>query len=444
MSFATSIDPARRSRSPRRLAPVACLGALGVLAACGGGDPTGPAAPIDLPRPLSQAERTVIGASNSFAFDLLGRVAATEPKPNVFLSPLSASMALGMTMNGADAETWTQMRDVLGFAGLDEAAINQAYRDLLDLLVALDPRVAMAVANSVWAKEGYPFHADFMDRVGTWFDAETRELDFADPAAVATINGWVEGATSGRITELLDAIPPDAIMYLINAVYFDGDWRTTFDEDATRPAPFHLADGSSVSVDMMDGQVGYRVLQTQEGVLGVELPYGGDAFAAVAILPPQGVSARELATTLDEATWTEWMTRFDQAAESEDLEVAGTRVLFPKLEIDYDRELKDDLIALGMTDAFSDSEADFTRLTPRDSPAGQGPPFVFVSRVKQKTFLKVDERGTEAAAATLVEIVETSAGPPTLIAFDRPFLFAIRERLTGALLFIGVIEDPTA
>ena len=412
--------------------------ALSVLSC--GGDPSGPGPITELPRSLSEQETVVIEAANGFAIDLLRVATAGEDGPNVFLSPLSASMALAMAMNGADGETWTQMRDVLGWEGLEEPEINRAYSDLIALLLDLDPAVEVGLGNSVWARQGVPFHQSFLERVEEAFDAEIATLDFTRPDAKDVINGWVAEVTEGRIDDLIDQIPPEAIMYLINAIYFNGEWRYRFDEADTRQAPFRLADGTTVQVPMMQGEVGARLLHTPEGARGVELPYGGDAFTAVAILPPADQTVAELVAELNAATWEEWMDELDRVAEVEDTEQEARLVRFPKIELEYKRLLNDDLEALGMSHAFSEPLADFTRLTPLDSPAGEGPPWVYLSRVLQNTFLKVDERGTEAAAATAVEIGVVSAPQP--LVFDRPFLFAIRERLTGSILFIGVIGDP--
>jgi serpin B len=401
------------------------------LVSCG--DPTGPELITELPRPLTVAEEAVIAGSNAFALDLLREVAG-DTASNVFLSPLSASMALGMTLNGTAADTWTQMRDVLGFAGLDEPEINEAYHDLIALLLDLDPAVTLGLGNSIWAREGIPFDTAFYERVTEYFDAEVREMDFTDPATVEAINAWVDDVTNGRIPEMLDSIPDGMIMYLINAIYFYGDWRAQFDRANTRSGPFYRADGTTVQVPFMSLDHDFRTFWT-EAAMGVELPYGGDAFTAVAVLPEPGSTIEELVAGLDAATWTEWITQLDESGEDEAM------VVLPRFELEYERMLNDDLMALGMTDAFSELQADFTRLTPVDLPAGEGPPYVFVSEVKQKTFLRVDEEGTEAAAATSVGIGLTS-GPMTF-QFDRPFLFAIRERLSGTILFIGVIGDPS-
>jgi serine protease inhibitor len=406
------------------------------LGACGG-DPTGPAPITRLPRALSPAELRVIDGSNAFAFGLLREVEAMTPdSPNTFLSPLSASMALGMAATGADGDTWTQMRDALGFAGLDEGAVNEAYRDLATLLLDLDPAVELGLGNAAWVDE-ITLRPDFVDRLETYFDAEVGSLDFDDPGAADVMNAWVDAVTRGRIPELLERTDPDAVLYLINAIYFRADWVARFDEDRTRDASFAMADGGSVTVEMMEGDVGYRTLNVgrPDLVQAVELPYGGDAFAAVAVLPPAGQSMADFLAGLDRETWDAWIAAFDAAAATEDRDGKGTLIRLPRFELEWGGTLNQPLGALGMTDAFVPYQADFTRMTDtRDD--------LYIFEVRQKTFVKVDERGTEAAAATSVGVGVVSM-PPS-ITFDRPFLFAIRERLSGTILFLGVIGDPTA
>jgi serine protease inhibitor len=417
-------------------AVVALVGVSVVLPACE--SLTGPRSDADeirLPRALTADERSLIGAGNRFAFDWLRQIpAGVADEPNAFVSPLSASMALGMAMNGADGATWSQMRTALGFGGLAEPAINGAYRDLIALLRELDPAVEFGLANSVWAREGVPFHDTFLDRTRRYFDAHVEALDFTDPASLDVMNDWVADRTQGRIEELIDEIPDEAIMYLVNAVYFNGDWVYRFDEADTRPRSFTRPDGSTVEVEMMEMETDLRAFRDERAAV-VELPYGGRAFSAIAALPPPGASVADLVAGLDLATWTEWMDRL-QAAEP-----AATGVRLPRFELRDERGLKDDLMALGMVDAFTPGLADFTRLTPLRA-AREGK--IIISRVDQKSFVKVDERGTEAAAATFVEVAFVCAGcgAPTFV-FDRPFLFAIRERLSGTILFIGVIGDPT-
>jgi serine protease inhibitor len=422
------------SIATHRLRRLTVLAITAIAGAGCAGDGLGPI--VELPRALSPAEARVIQGSNSFAFGLLGELLAASDTPNVFISPLSASMALGMTMNGAEGETWSQMRDALGFAGMDEAQINQAYRDLMTLLLGLDSRVRFGIANGIWAHHDVSLLPDYIQRVATHFDAETRSVDFADPGTRTAMNDWVAAATNGRIENMIESIPPDVLMYLINAVYFKGDWRSQFSRSRTAAAPFVREDGSQRQVQMMDGKVGYRVIHSWDPAAptGVELPYARGAFTAVAMLPPQGQSVRDWVAGLDHLDWAGWMATFDEQARTEDTGLEGMQVRLPRFEIEWSDSLVASLQKLGMVDAFEPHLANFSRMT--------GGRDLFIDEAFQKTFLKVDEEGTEAAAATAIGMGPTSA-PPSLV-FDRPFLFAIRERFSGTILFIGVIGDPEA
>ena len=395
--------------------------ALIALAACGG-EATGPDRIERLPRDLSATERDLVRASNAFGLELFRRTHAVEEAPNVFLSPLSASMALGMTLNGAAGETWAGMRHALAFGDLDQEEINASYASLLELLTGLDPRVDIAIGNSIWADLGFPVLPTFQQVVREHFDAEARELDFRDPASLETINGWVEQATRGRIERILEEISPADLMFLINATWFSGDWTKQFDPAKTQRAPFQRADGSTVDVQMMTQKLELPVRFTERWVAG-ELAYGGGAFGMVIVVPQGETSLGDVVSELDDDGWAALVASFD---------TTELDVFLPRFTIEYDTYLNEPLAAMGMARAFS-GEADFSRLTPER---------VCIQFVRQKTFVEVDEEGTEAAAVTVVGIGRTSA-PPALRA-DRPFLFAIRERLTGTLLFIGAIGDPAA
>ena len=374
----------------------------------------------ELPRELSAAEVEIMGAGNRFAFDLLGQV--NSPGENLFLSPFSASMALGMTMNGAAGETWSQMREVLGLGGLTEEEINTAYASLMELLVGLDPAVETAVGNSVWTRLGFPVYADFLAVVSEFFDAEAEELDFNSPEASERINGWVEAATNGHIEDMVPAqIPGNVVAYLINAIYFKAPWQFPADPADTQSEPFHLDDGSVVTVPLMSLEGDFPYLWNDR-FEAVDLPYGGGAFSMTVLLPRQGLSVDDLAASLDVAQWEEVVSGLHET---------GLSFFLPRFRMDYKRELNGDLKALGMVDAFDD--ADFTRLSPVKG--------VHISEVKQKSWVEVNEEGTEAAAATVVVLIDST---PHEIRADRPFLFFIRERLSGAILFAGKIASPPA
>lgn len=378
-----------------------------------------------LPRDLSAAEQSLIEGSNAFAFDVLRETVARDESADIMLSPLSASMALGMTMNGARGATFEGMRAALGFAALDQESINAGYQDLIGLLLGLDDGVDMRIANSVWARSGFAFHDSFMETVRESFAAEVATLDFADADAAPTINRWVDRSTNGRITDIIEPpIPPHIVMYLINAIYFKGNWQERFDRSDTRDAPFTRADGSTKTVAMMSRKGGFEYHAHEEAEIA-ELRYGRGAFVMDIVLPREGRTADELIATLDDARWNEWI---------DGLQPTSMYLQMPKYRLEYETIMNDPLIAMGMQSAFGlTGDTDFTGL----SPLGRD---LYISEVKQKTFINVDEEGTEAAAVTSVGIGVTSA-PPTMTV-DRPFLVVIRERFGGAILFIGRIGDP--
>jgi serine protease inhibitor len=403
-------------------ARITAAAALLFLPACEA-SPTGPRVLDELPRPLTMAEQDLIRASNWFAFDLLRALDLTERGDNIFISPLSASMALGMTMNGARGETFDAMRTTLGFGGLSQPEINASYRGLIDLLRGLDPKVEMQLANSIWYREGYPFEQAFFDTTRHYFDAEVAGLDFMDPASLVRINSWVDERTMGKIETILEEIRADDVMYLINAIYFEGDWTRQFGRSATHDAPFFDSTGQQVAgqVRMMrrDGPIGhYR----GDGFTAADLAYGAQAFSMTVILPDVDVDVHTVLESLTPASWAEIASGIQESEMD---------VYLPKFRLEYEKSLIEPLEALGMGIAFSDA-ADFTGMA-----AGGG---LLISEVLQKTFVEVDEEGTVAAAVTSVTIREASARPAFVV--DRPFIFAIRERFSGTILFLGKMMLP--
>jgi serine protease inhibitor len=414
----------------RPFARVARACALAFMtAACGTTDPAPvpkPSEPLTaLPRPLTAAERAVIDGSNAFAFGLLREVSAANQNANVFVSPVSASMALGMTMNGAAGTTLDEMRSMLGFGSLPLADVNASYASLIALLRGLDPATEFRIANSIWSRDDFPFNESFFSTTRQYFDAEVSALDFADPASLETINAWVKAGTNGKIPTIVDGIPPDAVMYLINAMYFKGSWRDRFDPAQTRDDQFTTAAGAPVPVRMMHREGGVSYYADAE-LEAVDLPYGNSAFTMTVLLPREGRSVEELAATLTPERWNA-VTRGMDGAEGD--------VYLPKFTLTFKQLLNDQLKALGMRAAFD--VADFTPMSPRGRE-------LFVSKVLQKTFVDVNEEGTEAAAATAVEVSVTSAPARITFRADRPFLFAIRERLSGTILFVGKLVTPPA
>ncbi len=335
-------------------------------------------------------------------------------------------MALGMTYNGAAGTTRDAMQQTLELQGLTLQEVNESYQSLIQLLVDLDPRVEMLIANSIWYREVIQIVPAFIDLNRQYFDAEVTALDFSAPSAANAINQWVDTKTRGRIDRIIDPpIPSEMIMYLINAIYFKGDWTSKFDKDRTQNAGFMLPGGGQTSVRMMASGAKIPVRAFDDGeVLVADLPYGGRAYAMTLVMPYDPSRIVELSRTVTRDRWNTWI----GALQDDSIEVS-----MPKFTVEYEVTLNDVLKALGMAVAFSQTEADFSNLY-------AGPQRAYISEVKHKTFVEVNEEGTEAAAATSVVMVESA--PPQIV-IDRPFLFAVRERFSGTILFMGLIMDPT-
>lgn len=396
---------------------------VALSAACSITDPPGPPAQLtSLPRELTADEAQVSAAANQFGFTLLSRLSAQQPNDNVFVSPLSVSMSLGMAMNGASGTTLDQMRATLGFGAQTLAAINSGYRGLMALEAGLDPTTTFDIANSVWHRNTIPFHQSYLDVLKTSFNADARSSPF-DASTVTAVNDWVSTRTNGRITRILDAIGPEHVMFLINAIYFKGSWRDGFDRAATHDAQFTTLDGSTQTVKMMSRKKGEGKIRHGfvNGTTAGELSYGNGAFVMTILVPEGDASVNAVAAALDTAQWRGYVGAMS--------EIEGD-VMLPRFTIEYERELSDDLKALGMPVAFDRVRADFSGM----SPMGAG---MYIAFVKHKTFVRVDEEGTEAAAVTNTGIGIVSLPPGLRV--TRPFIFVIRERFSGTILFMGKI-----
>ena len=390
-------------------------------------DPVGPPPRImALPRALTVQEQQLIQADNRLAIKLLKQasVDTRDSVPNLFVSPLSVAMALTMTYNGAAGETEAAMRSTLELDSMTLDEVNAANQSLIALLRGLDPHVKFQIANSIWYRLGFRVEQPFLDANRTYFDARVDSLDFSDPGAAQTINNWVNAQTNGLIPEIVPSpLPNDALMYLIDAMYFKGDWTQQFDKALTAPRAFHLTDGSTVQVPTMTfGQeAAIRRASTSQGRM-IDLSYGGAAFSMTILLPAENLNVDSLLANLTLDDWNTGVAALDTFV---------TEFYLPKFKLENSLTLNATLSALGMGVAFSDF-ADFTRMTPSG---------VKISQVKHRTYVDVNEEGTEAAAVTSVGMEPTSVGPP-VFKVDRPFVFALRENLSGTILFMGVIRHP--
>jgi len=406
-------------------------GMVGSMAACAGSSGTSPDAPgktagaplTTLPRALSSAETNVLQAANNFSFSLWGQLIDAQHDSNVFVSPLSASFSLGMAMNGAAGTTLDEMRRTLGFGSAPMADVDAGYKSLIGLLTTLDPSTTMQIANSIWYRNTFTFNQSFLNTGSSDFDATIKPLDFDDTkASLAAINGWVNDKTHGKISSIVDEIRPENVMFLVNAIYFNGSWRSRFDPAKTQSSTFHSVRGDQPAKLMHkeNEHIAYRQTAAYQAV---DLPYGDSAFAMTVVLPKPGNDIDAVAASLTADGWQQLTTNLHTTLVTLDL---------PKLTLSWSRSLIPDLQTLGMHAAFVPDGADFTGM----SPDGR---HLFISTVRQKTFVDINEEGTEAAAVTSTGVSVTSAPVTQIVRVDRPFIFAIRERLSGTILFMGKI-----
>lgn len=392
-----------------------------------------PPTPGDVLRDVTVADITpALNASGFNLFAYCAKEDSGEAK-NTIISPFSIATALIMTYNGAAEETRAQMAEVLHITGMPNDGLNAASAALIHTLENADPSTTLAIANSLWATEEIPFKKPFMSRVQKYFDAAIFNVDFLDPTTHTRINDWVENATRDKITDLVkkDDLNEDTLLILINALYFFGEWQFPFDEKRTHEHPFHLSDGSTIDVNMMDRDGEYFYGES-ENWQAVRLPYGeSNRFAMTLILPSEETSADTFATSMTLDTWRRIHSSMQRSE---------GRVALPRFTLEYEVALRPALSALGMPIAFEEWRADFTHMC--TLPPGEN---AYLSEVRHKTFIEVNEKGTEAAAATAVVVMRvTSAMPTERFSFvcDRPFLFVISDQETDAILFLGIVRNP--
>ncbi len=377
------------------------------------------------PRELTSAEKSLVESDNKFGLKLFREICAEEKESNVFISPLSVSMALGMTYNGANGETQEAMQNALELSGLSLEEVNQSYKSLIELLTGLDPKVRFDIANSIWYRQGWNFEQDFLNLCKEYFDALVTGLDFGSSDAAKTINAWVDQSTNGKINKIVDDSIGDAfVMFLINAIYFNGTWTYQFDPDLTKDDKFILPDGTKKPCKMMSQQGDFRYLFNSV-FQAVDLPYGDGEFSMTVFLPCPEADINSLIAEFTQENWDEWVSSFSEQS---------LQLFLPRFKLECEFGLNQVLKSMGMDIAFDPNRADFTRMF---KPGG-----IWIDAVKHKTFVEVNEEGTEAAAVTSVGIVDVSL-PPT-VRVDRPFVFALRENHSQTILFIGKVVNPSS
>ncbi len=375
--------------------------------------------------PANQARLT--SANTGFAFDLLKQIAGEQPDTNIFISPFSVSGVLQMVVNGAAGDTKVEMQRVLKTGGLPAETLNDACKDLNQSLNS-QTNVILNLANAIWYKEGFRLKPGFVSDNKNFFSAKLAGVDFTKPESAQTINDWADTSTHGKIKQVVQwPFPPLTRLILANAIYFKGKWDRPFDKQATKDHAFNVRPGGTPKPVPMMWQHGRFNYQQGGGFQAVRLPYAGGHLQMYLFLPDTNSSPAKLLADFNADTWRDKiLPRFPDQE--------GTLAL-PRFKLDYDVTLNDPLKALGMRRAFG-NEADFSAMADES---------LFVSEVKQKSFVEVNEEGTEAAAVTTVTMRTKGIFRPEKtfeMIVDRPFVFVIGDDSTKSILFMGVIYDP--
>ncbi len=386
----------------------------------------------ELPDPirieLRAAEQEMIGADQAFAFEFFENVYLEEAKDddaNFMVSPLSLSMALAMTGNGAMGETKTAILEALKLNGYDDTEINAYYKKLKEALLKTDPSTRISIANAIFTNKFVEVHTKFIETNKSYYDATVQPVEFGNAKTVDIINGWASDNTNGLIEKVIDQTNSMDLMYLLNAIYFKGIWSSEFDPKNTSPKPFTREDGSRADVDMMHQTAKFNYAEDETLQL-VQLPYGNQAFSMMVLLPKEGKNLSELVSaTRGEGYWTGLQSNLKEA------EVV---LSLPKFKTEYSKGLNNLLVKMGMGLAFTDA-ADFSGMSDQAAK---------IDFVKQDTYISTDEKGTEAAAVTTIGMVLTSMPmEPQRVVFNanRPFIYIIQENSTGAILFMGAVKN---
>jgi serine protease inhibitor len=363
---------------------------------------------------------SIVAANNELGFQLLSQLVDQDSGKNVFLSSFSVAIALAMTYNGAEGKAKQAIAEVLGFTRLGLQEVNQANAAFTSMQDGLDPKVQLVIANSIWARNGIDPAPEFIHRIRDYYAGEVANVDFSDPGAADTINQWVAGKMNRKIRELVTpAVVSSAMLILINAIYFKGIWTSQFDEEKTEERAFTLLDGSRKRHPMMS-QSGHFDYYENESFQAISLPYGERRISMYVFLPKPTISIGDFQKTLTIQNWQQWVSRF--------YEMEGDIVL-PRFKVEYGADILPNLVALGGAELAG---VDFLGM-------GAGP--LVISKVIHKTFVEVNEEGTEAAAATAA-VMAMGLGYRFSMIVDRPFFCAIRDNETGTLLFMGFVLDP--
>ncbi|MBN2851565.1 MAG: serpin family protein [Clostridia bacterium] len=364
----------------------------------------------------------VNSANTSFAFDIFNQINQTDADKNVFISPYSISTVLSMIYHGADNQTKNELADALYYDGISDEALQNGQLYLRERLMSIDRNIEIDVNNSIWIRDGFSVKSDYIDSAKYVYDAFVQSIDMSDEKAADTINKWIDNATKGMITKMIDPpIPPDVVMYLINTIYFDGKWQTPFNPERTAASDFHNSDGTTSKVDMMNMKDDFFYGEKNNEKI-IEVPYGEGEVSMYLILPPEGTDINDYIKTLDSRKWENL--RYGVLSDNKE----EVTLMLPKFKIEYGiKNINQELKNLGISEVFTDN-ADLSGIADN----------IFLSNVLHKAVIEVDETGTKAAASTVGEITLTAMPmDPKVFEANRPFIYIISDKTDGSILFIG-------
>ena len=376
---------------------------------------------------MDEKSSQLISADNEFGLELFQQIRDESTEENIMISPLSISVAFAMAYNGADGNTKTEMEKAMKLNGLTPEQINNSYKMLINALQSLDKDVVFELANAIYYADGFQVKTDFLNINKNIYNAEVEKLDFAAPAAVETINNWVADKTHDKITKIIEKLNPLDRMVLLNAVYFNGIWKNKFAEEGTHNLPFTKTDGSTIEVAMMNKEE--KLDYTTNSLFSaIKMPYGEGQYNMIVMLPANGKNSQDVINSLSSENWKNW----ESALKVTDNVV----VTMPRFKYEFKTELEKVLTKMGMEKAFQPGIADFSKISAEE---------LYISSALHKSYIDVNENGTEAAAVTSITFSNTSAGnepPKTYFTVNKPFVFAITEKDTEAILFIGEVQHP--
>ena len=397
---------------------------IGAVGACQKNDAQPPKSNII---DLDEKSAQLIEADNAFGLEMFQKVREDSNEENIMISPLSISVALAMAYNGADGDTKDEMEEAMKLNGLTTDEINASYKMLLSALQSLDEEVVFEIANALFYADIMEVKPGFLDVNKNVYDAEVERLDFSSPAAVETINNWVASKTNDKITKIIEQLDPLDRMVLLNAIYFNGIWSNKFDKKGTHELAFHKTNGSTIEVPMMN-KLEKLDYSSNNLFKAIKMPYGNGQYNMVIFLPVNGKNSQNVINELSASNWKSWMNEFEMTERVD--------ITMPRFKFAFEAGINDILKKMGMQKAFVPKVADFSKISEVE---------LYISAVKHKSFIDVNETGTEAAAVTSVTISTTSIGnEPQKVPFrvDKPFVFAITENDTDAILFIGEVQNP--